>query len=46
MTNDLADSIAGLYAVFARYPKPATLPGCPCCVEPADSQALSLAPLQ
>ena len=40
MTRDLSDSIDGLYSVFARYIKPATLPACPCCALPSDGQAL------
>lgn len=41
-----ADATEALYETFARYSPPRALEGCPCCVDPAESDALARADLR
>ncbi|WP_236606164.1 hypothetical protein [Sandaracinus amylolyticus] len=46
ITPPLRDAIEQLYRVFARYPRPPAVRGCPCCVTDADRARLHRAPLR
>ncbi|AKF06222.1 hypothetical protein [Sandaracinus amylolyticus] len=46
ITPALRDAIEQLYRVFARYPRPRAVEGCPCCVTDADRARLHRAPLR
>ena len=46
ISPELADAIANLYHVFARYHLGGPVTGCPCCTSPADDALLRSKPLR